>query len=85
MMTEDERALREQREKFHIRMCGRVNELDASVEADRRDLLEWISNDSENFTRLKKPGQQYFREICDLFVCSRLKKTDDSSGKDRFC
>ncbi len=85
MMTEDERVLREQREKFHIRMCGRVNELDASVEADRRDLLEWISNDSENFTRLKKPGQQYFREICDLFVCSRLKKTDDSSGKDRFC
>lgn len=38
-------------------MCSRVNDLDASSEADRKDLLEWISADSENFTRLKKPGQ----------------------------
>lgn len=84
-MTEEERILNEKKEKFHIQMCSRVNDLDASSEADRKDLLEWISADSENFTRLKKPGQQYFKEICDLFVCSRLKKTDDSSGKNRFC
>lgn len=84
-MAEDERAINTKREQFHVQMCNRVNELDASVQADRESLLTWIKNDSENFTRLKYPSRQYFPEICKIFVCSRLTKTDDSSGKNRFC
>ena len=84
-MAEDERAINTKKEQFHVQMCNRVNELDASVQADRENLLTWIKNDSENFTRLKYPSRQYFPEICKIFVCSRLTKTDDSSGKNRFC
>lgn len=82
---EDTRTNNAQKEQFHVQMCNRVNELDASVEADREDMLNWISDNSENFTRLRYPTKQYFPEICNIFVCSRLKKSDEASGKNRFC
>lgn len=82
---EDASKTTAKKDEFHVQMCNRVKELDASVESDRNDMLTWISDNSENFTRLPYPAKQYFPEICNIFVCSRLKKTDDSSGKNRFC
>lgn len=84
-MAEELRNDSVKKEKFNLEMCSRAEDLDCSVEADRNDMLRWIKEDSENFTLLKKPDKQYFADICDIFVAARLKKTDQSAEKSKFC